>query len=94
MSGHDSCSASLAGQEEKIGQCYNELECIASGGQIQGYCQAPVGSNILVSQSSPGDVRLKCSMIDYINYKFFGGTFCGVGGFIALFGLVLRKFLF
>ena len=73
MSGHDSCSASLAGQEEKIGQCYNELECIASGGQIQGYCQAPVGSNILVSQSSPGDVRLKCSMIDYINYKFFGG---------------------
>ena len=49
VAGHDWCTANLPGQEERRGQCYNELECLATGGQIQGYCEAPVGSNILVS---------------------------------------------
>ena len=49
LSGHDAClsETEIAG-EQRIGQCYNELECLASGGQISGYCQYGVGSNILV----------------------------------------------
>ena len=58
VSGHDWCRAGLAGEEERRGECYNELECLATGGQIQGYCHPPVGSNILVSQSPPHPVLM------------------------------------
>ena len=49
ISGHDACvsEADFAG-EKRIGQCYNEIECLASGGQISGYCSYSFGSNILV----------------------------------------------
>jgi len=48
ISGHDACvsEADFAG-EKRIGQCYNEIECLASGGQISGYCSYSFGSNIL-----------------------------------------------
>ena len=49
LSGHDWCqSQGKVGGEERLGVCYNELECVASGGIISGYCEPPVGGNILV----------------------------------------------
>ena len=50
LNGHDSCiSASEFGGETRVGQCYNEIECIASGGVPSGYCSYGPGANILVS---------------------------------------------
>ena len=49
VSGHDACTSegAVAG-ERRVGQCYNELECVASGGVAGGYCRAGPGSSILV----------------------------------------------
>ena len=49
LSGHENCQSNgLVGGDVRLGVCYNELECLASGGIISGYCQSPVGGNILV----------------------------------------------
>ena len=49
LNGHDACvSDNLFAGEQRVGQCYNELECIASGGLVGGYCPYGPGSNILV----------------------------------------------
>ena len=49
VSGHDACTSegAVAG-ERRVGECYNELECVASGGVAGGYCRAGPGSSILV----------------------------------------------
>ena len=54
LAGHDLCSSeagleAVLGGEARVGQCYNELECLASGGLAAGYCPDGPGSNILVS---------------------------------------------
>ena len=54
LSGHDACVSddrldAVFGGERRLGQCYNELECLASGGIAAGYCPDGPGSNILVS---------------------------------------------
>ena len=64
LGGHDSCVSeagleAVLGGEARVGQCYNELECLASGGISAGYCPDGPGSNILVSdQNNPqhGDI--------------------------------------
>lgn len=54
LAGHDPCVSEaglepVLGGEARVGQCYNELECVASGGLAAGYCPDGPGSNILVS---------------------------------------------
>ena len=54
LAGHDPCvSEGELGGEPRVGQCYNELECLASGGVAAGYCPDGPGSNILVSGNTP-----------------------------------------
>ena len=49
VSGHDACTSEGEVEgERRVGQCYNELECVASGGVAGGYCRAGPGSSILV----------------------------------------------
>ena len=54
LAGHDPCVSEagmepMLGGEARVGQCYNELECVAMGGLAAGYCADGPGSNILVS---------------------------------------------
>ena len=51
VNGHESCvsDGEVAG-ERRVGQCYNEIECVTGvGGVLTGYCDHGPGSNILVS---------------------------------------------
>ena len=49
LSGHDWCqSSSPVGGSLRLGRCYNEVECVATGGAIAGYCTPPLGGNILL----------------------------------------------
>merc|ERR1711935_1071947 len=42
--GHAPCSSSdESGDEQTVGQCYNEVECLAMGGSVAGYCQQQWG---------------------------------------------------
>ena len=57
LNGHDLCVSEagldpVLGGEARVGQCYNELECLASGGMAAGYCPDGPGSNILVSDDN------------------------------------------
>lgn len=50
--GHSSCEVSGSSMS---GLCYNELECISSGGKIQGYCSpAPLGACCVFSSNKCG----------------------------------------
>lgn len=49
LNGHDYCmSEGDFGGEKRMGQCYNDLECVATGGINSGYCEHQPGSNIMV----------------------------------------------
>jgi len=37
--GHTACSSDESGDGQAVGQCYNEVECLAMGGSVAGYCQ-------------------------------------------------------
>ena len=45
--GHEACvSDLLIGKEHRVGECYNEIECVAGGGIIGGYCGAAVAGTV------------------------------------------------
>ena len=47
--GHEACRSNLKiGGEHRVGECYNELECVAQGGIIGGYCGALVAGTVSI----------------------------------------------
>ena len=45
--GHEACVSDLEiGGEQRVGSCYNEIECVAQGGVIGGYCGALVAGTV------------------------------------------------
>ena len=45
--GHEACVSDLEiGGEQRVGSCYNEIECVAMGGVIRGYCGALVAGTV------------------------------------------------
>ena len=50
--GHQACVSDLEiGGEQRVGSCYNEIECVAQGGVIGGYCGAVVAGTVSKSSS-------------------------------------------
>jgi len=61
--GHEACvSDLLIGKEHRVGECYNEIECVAGGGIIGGYCGAAVaGTGVCCVHTNHGRSGLSSS---------------------------------
>ena len=68
--GHNTCVSDSSGSGSSQGLCYNELECLAGGGTISGYCSpAALGVCCVFKHSNCGrTVKQKISYFTNPNY--------------------------